>query len=144
MQSTVASNYKNIGLMTLILGVALLGFSVINAHGQAPWYGNGGYYGQQNGRWNRVSQNDLRKAYDKGYKQGEKAGKNDAKNNRGSYNRNIGYTNGGMRGGQLQRAYHDGYSRGYQDGYDRNVRYNRNRRYGNYGNRSIFGIPLPY
>src|SRR3954453_1002441 len=105
MQSTVASNYKNIGLMALILGVALLGFSVINAHGQAPYYGNGGYYGQQNSRYSRVSPNDMRKAYDKGYKQGEKDGKNDAKNRRGIYNGNVGYRSGGMSGGQMQRAY---------------------------------------
>src|SRR5947209_13766851 len=143
---TAAVNYKNIGLMTLVFAVAILGFSVVHAHGQAPYYGNGGYY-PQNGRYSRVSSNDMRKAYDKGYKQGEKDGKRDAKNNRGSYgrNNNVGYRTSGMGGGQLQRAYQDGYNRGYQDGFDRNDRYNRNRRYNRtYGNRSIFGIPLPY
>lgn len=163
MQSSVAANYKNIGLMALVFAVAILGFSVINAHGQAPWYGNGGYgnggyYPQQNGRWGGVSQRDIQKAYERGYKQGQRDGKNDAKNNRGGYNRNAGYGNrgygtygnngrygnGNYGGGQIQRAYQDGYQRGYREGFDRNVRYNRNGRYGNYGNRSIFGIPLPY
>jgi hypothetical protein len=153
MQSTVASDYKNIGLMTLILGVALLGFSVINARGQAPWYGNGGY-GQQNGRYSRVSQREVQKAYERGYKQGEKAGRQDARNggyrnggysNRGygTYGGNGRYNGGNYGGGQIQRAYQDGYSRGYQVGYDRNAR-NRNTRYNRYGNRSIFGIPIPY
>ena len=152
MQTSVAANYKNIGLMGLLFAVAILGFSVINAHGQAPWYGNNGGYYPQNGRYTRVSSNDMRKAYDKGYKQGEKDGKNDATHRRG-YNNSVGYgnnggygRNGGNYGGnQIQRAYNDGYSRGYQDGYDRNVRNNRNRnsRY-RYGNRSVFGIPLPY
>lgn len=148
--------------MALIFAAAILGFSVINANGQAPWYGNGGYgnggYYPQNGRYSRVSQKDMQKAYERGYKQGEKDGKHAAKNNRGGYygrNGNNGYGtygnngrygNGGWGGGQIQRAYQDGYNRGYQDGYDRNARYNRNGRYGNsrYGNRSIFGIPLPY
>jgi len=132
--------------MVLVFAVAILGISVMSAHAQAPYYGNGGYYGQQNSRYNRVNPNDMRKAYDKGYKQGEKDGKNDAKNHRGSYNRsgNIGYGNVRYGGGnQMQRAYQDGYTRGYQDGYDRNVRYNRNSRT-RYGNRSVFGIPLPY
>jgi hypothetical protein len=146
--SSVATNYKTIGLMGLIFAVAILGVSVISAHAQAPRYGNGGnggYYGGQNGRFSRVNPNDVRKAYDKGYKQGEKDGKNDAKNHRGIYNRNVGYGNAGYGGGmgQMQRAYQDGYNRGYQDGYDRNVKYNRNRRT-RYGNRSVFGIPLPY
>jgi len=149
---TSAANYKTIGLMGLIFAVAILGVSVISAHGQAPWYGNGGYYGNQNGRYSRVSQRDMQKAYEKGYKQGEKDGKNDAKNHRGSYSRNAGYGtygnngrygNGNYGGGQLQRAFQDGYQRGYRDGYDRNARYNRNSRT-RYGNRSVFGIPLPY
>ena len=133
--------------MGLIFAVAILGVSVMSAHAQAPWYGNGGYYGGQNARYSRVNPNDMRKAYEKGYKQGEKDGKNDAKNRRGSYNRNVGYGNNGRYGGnQLQRAYQDGYDRGYRDGYDRNARYNRNSRtsYPRYGNRSVFGIPLPY
>ena len=149
---TAAANYKNIGLMALFFAVAILAFSVINARGQVPYYGNGGYY-PQNGRYSRVSSNDMRKAYDRGYKQGEKDGKHAAKNNRGRYNGNNGYGTygnngrygGNYGGGQLQRAYQDGYNRGYQDGYDRNARNNRHRRYNRtYGNRSIFGIPLPY
>ena len=139
--------------MALVFAVAILGFSVINAHGQAPYYGNGGYYPQQNGRYSRVSQRDIQKSYERGYKQGEKDGKRAARNNRGRYNGNNGYGTygnngrygGNYGGGQIQRAYQDGYNRGYRDGFDRNARYNnRNRRYGNYGNRSIFGIPLPY
>jgi hypothetical protein len=143
MQTSVAANYKNIGLMGLVFAVAILGVSVLSAHGQVPYYGNGGYYGGQNSRYSRMSQHDMQKAYEKGYKQGEKDGKNDAKNHRGTYgqNTNIGY-NG--RGGQMQRAYQDGYNRGYQDGYDRNARYNRRSTYPRYGNRSVFGIPLPY
>ena len=64
--------------MGLIFAVAILGVSVMSAHAQAPWYGNGGYYGGQNARYSRVNPNDMRKAYEKGYKQGEKDGKNDA------------------------------------------------------------------
>ena len=155
--------------MGLVFAVAILGFSVMNAHGQGrydPYYGgNGGYYPQQNGRYGRVSQREIQKAYERGYKQGQKDGKRDARNSRGGYyGRNGRYGNGGYGnrgygtyggngrynggyygGGQIQRAYQDGYNRGYQDGYDRNARYDRNNRnYPRYGNRSIFGIPLPY
>lgn len=163
MQTSVVGNYKNIGLMAFVLAGAFLVFSVVSAHGQAPWYGNGGYgnggyYPQQNGRYGRVSQREVQKAYERGFKQGEKDGKRAAKNGYrnggyrgnngyGTYGNNGRYGNGNYGGGQIQRAYQDGYNRGYQEGYDRNYRYNRNNRngrYGNYGNRSIFGIPLPY
>jgi hypothetical protein len=149
------TSHKNIGLMLMIFACAVLLFAGINTRAQAPWNrgGNNGYYG--NGGYGRVSSNDLRKAYDKGYRKGYNEGKHDARDNRGSY-RNGGYGNYGNNGGyggygnnrrgggELQRAYSDGFNRGYQEGYDRNRRNNRNSRYGRYGNRSIFGIPLPY
>jgi hypothetical protein len=156
--------HKNIGLMMFVLAVALFGaLSVTSAHGQwrdrdDDWNRNNGriYRSDRNDRWGRVSQKDLRKAYERGFKQGEKDGKRDARDggyrnggygNRGygTYGNNGRYGNGGYGGGQIQRAYADGYNRGYQEGYDRNYRNSRNRRYGSYGNRpSIFGIPLPY
>jgi hypothetical protein len=156
------SNHKNIGLMMFLFAVALLGaISVTSAHGQwrdrnDDYYRNGQIYGRQNDRWNRVSQKDIRNAYERGFKQGEKDGKRDARNGsyrNGRYGNNNGYGtyggngryNGGYYGGgQIQRAYSDGYGRGYQQGFERNRRNNRNGRYGNYGNRTIFGIPLPY
>ena len=158
MQSVTA--HKNFGLMAFVIAAAFMLFAGINAHAQ--WrdrdddnYRNGQVYGRQNGRYGNVSQRDIRKAYERGYKEGEKEGKRDARNggyrnggngNRGygTYGNNGRYGNGGYGGGQIQRAYADGYNRGYQEGYDRNRRSNRNGRYGNYGNRSIFGIPLPY
>jgi len=146
------TSHKNIGLMLMVFACAVLLFASINTSAQAPWYrgGNNGYYG--NGGYDRVSRNDLRKAYEKGYRKGYNDGKHDARNNRGSYRNGnygnyggyggYGNNNGRWGGGQLQRAYSDGYNRGYQEGYDRNRR--NNNRYGRYGNRSIFGIPLPY
>ena len=155
--------HKNIGLLMFLLAVAVFGvFSVTTAHGQ--WrdrdddqYRNNGRIYRDNDRWGgRVSQKEVRKAYERGYKQGEKDGRRDARNggyrnggygNRGygTYGGNGRYNGGGYGGGQIQRAYADGYNRGYREGYDRNYRNDRNRRYGSYGNRpSIFGIPLPY
>jgi hypothetical protein len=148
------TSHKNIGLMLFVFACAVMLFAgVTSAHAQYdPYYrGNGGYYGRQNDRYNRVSSKDLRKAYDKGYKRGYDQGKHDARDNRGGY-RNGGYgnyggygnngsygnTGGWGRNGQLDRAYQDGYQRGYREGYDRN---RRNRRYSN-GN--IFGFPWPH
>src|SRR5262249_39094891 len=139
------TSHKNIGLVLFVFACAVMLFAgVVNAHAQYdPYYrGNGGYYGRQNDRNNRVSNHDLRKAYDKGYKRGYNDGKHDARNNRGSY-RNGGYGNYGGYGsyggwgrrGELDRAYQDGYQRGYRDGYD------RNRRNGRYRDRNIFGFP---
>ena len=149
----VQTSHKNIGLMLFVFACAVMLFASINTSAQAPWYrgGNNGVY--NGGGYSRVSDRDMRKSYEKGYKQGYNDGKNDAKNNRGSY-RNGGYNNGTYNngsygnggwnrnggGGQLQRAFNDGYQRGYQDGYDRNRR-NRNSRY---SNRNIFGFPLPH
>lgn len=141
--------HKNIGLILYVAAFVAVLFFSIGAHAQGnydPYSGgnNGGYYGRSN---QRVSNNDIRKAYDHGYKDGYKIGKNDAKSRSGGYNRNGGYGNAGTYGnsrwggGQLQRAYQDGYQRGYQEGYDRN---RRNNRYSRYGNRTIFGFPLPY
>jgi len=148
------TNHKNFGLMAFVIAAAFMLFAgVSSAHAQ---YGrNDPYYGGNNGRYNRVSQRDVQRAYERGYKEGERAGKRDARNggysrngnnNRGygTYGNNGRYGNGNYGGGQIQRAYQDGFSRGYQEGYDRNRRNNRNSRYGRYGNRSIFGIPLPY
>jgi hypothetical protein len=155
--------HKNIGLMMFVFACAFMLFAGISAHGQYRdrdddyYRRGGGIYGQQNGRWGRVSQKELRKAYDRGYKQGLKDGKRDARNgynrsggyyggNRGygTYGGNGRYNGGYYGGGQIQRAYSDGYDRGYREGYDRNYRYNRNSRYPSYRRPSIFGIPLPY
>ncbi|HYJ92064.1 MAG TPA: hypothetical protein VEV84_12195 [Pyrinomonadaceae bacterium] len=146
------TSHKNIGLMLFVFACAVMLFAGISVRAQGGYYpnypNNGGYGGYNNGRYGRVSDHDMRKAYEKGYKRGYDDGKHDARNNRGSY-RNGSYgnyggygNNGRWGGGQIQRAYQEGYQRGYQEGYDRNRR--SNHRYGRYGNRSVFGIPLPY
>lgn len=144
--------------MFLFAAALLMAFSV-SAHGQwrdrdDDYYRNNGRVYRNDDRWGRVSQREVRKAYERGYKQGRNDGKRDARNGyrRGGYgNRGYGtyggngrYNGGYYGGGQIQRAYYDGYQRGYREGYDRNYRYDRNRRYGSYGRPNIFGIPLPY
>lgn len=162
--------HKNIGLaMFAFAAFLVLAFSV-GAHGQyrdRDWnrdrddnYRNGRIY-RNDDRWGRVSQGEIRKAYERGFKQGLKDGRRDSRNDRGGYygngryggNRGYGtyggngrYNGGYYGGGQIQRAYQEGYNRGYREGFDRNRRYDRDDRYRNsrYGNRTIFGIPLPY
>ena len=131
--------------MLFVFACAVMLFAgVTSAHAQYYPGGNSGYYGR-NDRYNRVSDKDLRKAYDKGYKRGYDEGKRDARDNRvrygnGGYGNNRGYGNNGGygRSGELDRAYQDGFQRGYREGYDRN---RRNGRYGRSGN--IFGFPWP-
>jgi hypothetical protein len=151
------THHKNLGLMAFVVAAAVMLIAGVgSAHAQ--YRRNDPYYGGNNGNYgrnNRVDQKDVRKAYERGYKEGRKDGKRAARNgsnrndrygNRGygTYGNNGRYGNGNYGGGQIQRAYQDGYNRGYQEEYDRNYRNNRNRRYSGYGNRSVFGIPLPY
>jgi hypothetical protein len=100
----------------------------------AQTYGYGGYgrypdagYGREIGR----------RAYDKGYREGLEEGRNDARHHRdfapGRHNEyrdaDDGYHRGDGDREFYRRTYRRGFDIGYRESYERNIRYERDRRW---------------
>jgi len=101
----------------------------------AQTYGYGGYprYPDRGGYAREIEQ----RAYDRGYREGQDQGRNDARHNRdfapgrhSEYrNADDGYHREYGEREYYRRTYRRGFDVGYREAYERNVRYDRGRRW---------------
>jgi hypothetical protein len=147
MNTTIKNIIKSFALVAMMgFGLVLVSSTSVSAQDRDDQYGNRTYQNDRNNddRYNsrnRVNQQALRKANQRGYQEGLKQGRTDARNrnqnrgygNNGAYGNNGGYGNyGGYQNGRgnnaaLSQAYQQGFQRGYQEALNRYGNNNRSR-----------------